>query len=72
VLRGATQTLRNAHAVLIELNRSVLESNGSSPERITAILRESDLVHQRIISEGATRLSAASIPNVLATRSRTR
>jgi FkbM family methyltransferase len=68
VLLGARAVLDRTDAALVELNASALRANGSDPDRVVRLLERSGLVHHRMISARATRLSAASIPNVLATR----
>lgn len=68
VLQGGAGVLARTRAVLVELNDGALRANGSSPDRIRELLADTGLTTQTLLSEGATRLSATSMPNLLATR----
>lgn len=62
VLAGGVRTLSATRYVLIELNRSALERNGSSPEAIDASLDAMGFVHRRVVERSGDDEPHAVLP----------
>lgn len=68
VLEGAPATLLRTSAVLIELNRSALTSNGTSPELLADRLRAAGFIRHTLLGQQATARGLPAFTNLLAER----
>lgn len=70
VLRGATRTLGNTHAVLVEINDSALASSNHSRADLSEMLSDAGLIYQEVLSPVKRPFRSTVVPNLFASRER--